>query len=150
MSTANAHPHLRLVGANDRWTDAASTARRAVVEENRAAASNSGLEPADPRWVLAMKAYSQLQGSALTLERRQGVMRTARQLGVRPFEATLIIAIVQDQARRGGEPGDAAPTLAMLDKPKPPSSAQTAWTRWIAAVITALAANAFLIWWLTG
>ena len=111
MSTADAQPHLRLVGAADWWGDARTRARRAVADENRAAATNRGLSPTDPRWALAARAYSQLQGSALTQERRLQVMRTARRLGVRPFDANLIIAIVQDQARRGRGLREAAGTI---------------------------------------
>ncbi|MHC4980900.1 MAG: hypothetical protein ACYTGT_18095, partial [Planctomycetota bacterium] len=92
MSTADAQPHLRLVGAGDWRGDAQAKARQAVADENRAAAASRGLNPTDPRWVLAARAYSQLQGSALTYERRLRVMRTARRLGVRPFDANLIIA----------------------------------------------------------
>ena len=50
MSTADAQPHLRLVGAADWWGDARTRARRAVADENRAAAANRGLSPTDPRW----------------------------------------------------------------------------------------------------
>ncbi len=148
MSTADAQPHLRLVGAADGWTEARTRARKAVADENQAAAANDGLNPADPRWVLAARAYSQLQGSALTYERRIRVMRTARRLGVRPFDANLIIAIVQDQARRGRGLPEAAGTIALLESPGTRSGGRT-WARWIAAAACAVAANAFLIWWLT-
>jgi hypothetical protein len=149
MSTADAQPHLRLVGAADWWGDARTRARRAVADENRAAAANRGLSPTDPRWALAARAYSQLQGSALTQERRLQVMRTARRLGVRPFDANLIIAIVQDQARRGRGLREAAGTISLLEPPRRRSVAWT-WARWAAAAACAAAANVFLIWWLTG
>ena len=148
MSTVDAQPHLRLVGAADGWTDALTRARQAVADENRAAAANRSLNPTDPRWVLAARAYSQLQGSALTYERRMRVMRTARRLGVRPFDANLIIAIVQDQARRGRGLPEAAGTIALLEPPGTRSAGWT-WARWIAAAACAVAANTFLIWWLT-
>ena len=128
MSTVDAQPHLRLVGAADGWTDALTRARQAVADENRAAAANRSLNPTDPRWVLAARAYSQLQGSALTYERRMRVMRTARRLGVRPFDANLIIAIVQDQARRGRGLPEAAGTIALLEPPGTRSAGGT-WAR---------------------
>jgi hypothetical protein len=124
------------------------TAGVAVTDENRAAAANRGLHPTDPRWVLAARAYAQLQGSALTYERRLRVMRTARHLGVRPFDANLIIAIVQDQARRGRGLPEAAGTIALLEPPRRRSAGWT-WARWIAAAACAAAANALLILWLT-
>lgn len=155
------YPHLRLVGTpsphapnprdapHEEWSYAGErTARDAVAGENRAAAGNTGLDPTDPRWALAVRAYSQLQGTALTFESRQRVMRTARRLGVRPFDANLIIAVVQDHARRGRELSDAAGTLALLERPGRRN--RHPWARWIAAVACALVANWFLIWWLTG
>ena len=82
-------------------------------------------------------------------ERRVRVMQTARRLGLRPFDANLIIAIVQDQARRGKGLPEAAGNIAMIEKPAPRAN-RWAWARWAAAAACAIAANAFLIWWLTG
>ena len=125
--------------------------RDAVARENRAAAGNTKLSPTDPRWVLAVRAYSQLQGSALTPERRERVLETARLLGVRPFDANLIIAIAQDHARRGEPLTEAAPTLSILARP-PENGGRTRWTgtafRWIAAVAAAITATVLLIRWL--
>jgi hypothetical protein len=149
MSSINAQPHLRLVGSGRWWDPAERAARQAVTAENRAAAGNRGLSPTDPRWVLAARAYAQLQGSAMTYDRRVRVLRTARRLGVRPFDANLIIAIVQDQARRGRSLPEAAGTIALLEPPKRRSAGWT-WARWIVAALCAVGANAFLIWWLTG
>jgi hypothetical protein len=119
-----------------------------VIRENRRAAQNPTLEPTDPRWVLAARAYSQLQGSTMTPERRQRVMRTANLLGVRPFDASLIIAIVQDRARRGEGLAQAASTLALVHKPKRHWPVSHTSLRWIAAIAAALMANILLIWWL--
>ena len=142
------HPHLRLVGRLDALDGAAQRAREAVAAENRAAQRNTSLDPTDPRWVLAARAYSQLQGTALTFDRRAQLMRTARHLGVRPFDANLIIAIVQDRARRGEDLGEAAGTLAMIERPAKPRHSES--LRWAAAIATALVANALLIWWVVG
>ena len=152
MSSAASHPRLRLVGADDPtarddWVRS-RRARQAVLRENRRAAQNPTLQPTDPRWVLAVRAHSQLQGTALTPERRERVMRTARLLGVRPFDASLVIAIVQDQARRGEDLGGAAGTLALVHRPQRPWTRTWVWLRWIAAIAAALTANALLIWWL--
>lgn len=149
MSSVPAHPHLRLVRP-DEADDPGARARWEVAGENRAAAANTRLDPTDPRWVLAVRAYTQLQGSALTLDRRRRVMRLARQLGIRPFDASLIIAIAQDRARRGDDLAEAAGTLAILDKPGRGRPARGDLARWVAVLATATVANALLIWWLTG
>jgi hypothetical protein len=72
----------------------------------------------DPRWVLAVAAARQLEGGRagiLTQEGRAHVLRIARLLGLRPFDAALVIAIVQDAARRG-EPlgGEVSERLGMV------------------------------------
>ena len=152
MSSAASQPRLRLVGADDEpalneWARSRRV-RQAVIRENRRAAQNPSLEPTDPRWVLAVRAYSQLQGSTMTPERRQRVMRTARLLGVRPFDANLVIAMVQDRARRGEGLAEVAPTLTLVQKPRRQGRLSRPWMRWIAAVAAAVAGNALLIWWL--
>lgn len=151
MTSIESRPQLRLVGGAD-WGEAPSreaAARASVERENRSAAANISLQPTDPRWVLAARAYAQLQGATLSMERRQRVMRTAGRLGVRPFDASLIIAIVQDRARRGEGLQSAAPTLALVAPPGRRSAA-VYWARWIAAVAAAIVVNAFLIWWICG
>lgn len=55
----------------------------------------------DPRWVLAVRTSEQLQGTILTPEARHRLMRLGKVLGLNPFDTSLVIAIVQDQARRG-------------------------------------------------
>jgi hypothetical protein len=74
--------------------------------------------PADPRWVLAAAAMTALDGgraAVLAPARRRRLMATAAAMGLREFDAALIIAIVQDAARRG-EPlhGGAARSLDMV------------------------------------
>lgn len=153
MSSAASQPnYLRLVGTDDpdaveSWK-ASRLARRNVIRENRLAASNPQLEPTDPRWVLAMRAYSQLQGSTLTPERRERVLDNAKAIGLRPFDANLIIAVVQDHARRGESPAEAQSTLSMIAAPVR-NAERLFWKRWLAAVISAIVANILLFWWLT-
>ena len=148
MDLRESQHRLRLVGSDDPIAVRSWRAKRAVAQENRAAGGNPSLDPTDPRWVLAARAYSQLQGTTLTPERRQRVLRNARQLGVRPFEANVIIAVVQDHARRSAPLAQAADTLSLLRDPRCDTQRRTAWSRWIAAGLTALAANAIVIWWL--
>lgn len=153
MSSAASQPgHLRLVGTDDplvveSWRSERQ-ARQDVIRANRLAAGNPSLEPTDPRWVLAAKTYAHLQGTTLTPERRERLVQTGKRLGLRPFDANVVIAIVQDHARRGEPPRRAIPALRMIEAPPGPSHAST-WLRWIAALLCAAMANAILIWWLT-
>lgn len=81
------------------------------------------LTTADPRWVFAVRAASALtpaSGGILPPERRQRLTKDAAALGLRPFDAALIIAIVQDAARTGRDPlgGHTADQLALI-RPAP-------------------------------
>lgn len=58
----------------------------------------------DPRWVLAVRTAESLQGAILRPERRDRLVRLGKMLGLSAFDANLVIAIVQDQARRGYAP----------------------------------------------
>jgi hypothetical protein len=59
------------------------------------------LQSSDARWVLALRTAEQLQGAILGPEKRERLLGLGRSLGLRDFDANLVIAIVQDQARRG-------------------------------------------------
>ena len=63
-------------------------------------------EASDPRWVLALRTAELLEGTILTPEKRQRLIRTGRLMGLNVFDCNLVIAIVQDQARRGHSPSD--------------------------------------------
>jgi hypothetical protein len=58
----------------------------------------------DPRWVLALRAAESLHGAELSPDRRHRLVRLGRLLGLSAFDSQLIIAIVQEQARRGYAP----------------------------------------------
>ena len=60
----------------------------------------------DPRWVLAVRVAEALEGPILRPEKRERLLRLARVMGLRSFDANLVIAIVQDQARRGHDPAN--------------------------------------------
>lgn len=108
-----------------------------------------GLTPADPRWVFAVRAAAAItpsSGGVLPPERRQRLNKDAAALGLRPFDAALIIAIVQDAARTGRDPlgGHTADQLALI-RPAParrPSSADTLML--MAATVAVLLAFAVL------
>jgi hypothetical protein len=100
--------------------DSDRQARRAITQSNVESAFGAALDPQDPRWLVATETASQLEGSLLTFERRRKVLALANRVGVRPFDANLIIAAVQDRARRG-EPIDyAMPTVALTARPRRP------------------------------
>lgn len=60
----------------------------------------------DPRWVLAIRTAEQLQGSVLSPHRRDRLLRMGEAFGLSIFDSNLVIAIIQDQARRGHAPPD--------------------------------------------
>jgi hypothetical protein len=130
---------LRLVNAG------AVPARRAMPAGNTAAP-----EEVDPRWVLAVAAARMLEGGRAAIlpnESRERVQRLASSLGLRAFDAALVIAIVQDAARRG-EPlgGMGAERLGML--PVGVRGLDTeAGTMWLATLITAGITFAVLVGW---
>ncbi|HRQ73043.1 MAG TPA: hypothetical protein PLU35_08455 [Phycisphaerales bacterium] len=95
-------PRRRTVRADDgapdiRWADAA----HAVEVENRAAAA---LTASDARWAMAVRAAASLEGgraAVLPPEKRDRLVALGGNLGLRPFDTNLVIAIVQDAARLG-------------------------------------------------
>lgn len=85
-------------------------------------ATEAVTEAADPRWVLATRTAEQLQGTVLAPEQRERLLSLGRMLGLSPFDSNLVIAIVQDQARRGVTPAACAEAgaeqLAMVPRPR--------------------------------
>lgn len=82
-----------------------AVARQRIEEENRKSAR---LSPDDARQIVAMRIARALEGgraAILTPDIRRDIVTQARRMGLRPFDANLIIAIVQDRARTG-EPLD--------------------------------------------
>lgn len=111
---------LPLNGAGDPATSraeppAAKGNPRRAFGPNRQAAEPT-LSPTDPRWVLAVRTAQVLQGSVLPAAQRNELLRVGRLLGLNAFEANLVIAIVQDQARRGRSPSEAVATLQMVPR----------------------------------
>ena len=62
-----------------------------------------------------------MQGSILSPERRTVLLRLGKILGLTPFDTNLVIAIIQDRARRGCPapecPRAGAPQLALITPP---------------------------------
>lgn len=74
----------------------------------------------DPRWAFAARVATHLEGghaAILRPERRERLLRLAAHLRLRPFDAALIIAMVQDTARRGeAAPGHAPLSPQLADR----------------------------------
>lgn len=141
---AQAHPALRFVNAPVASPHAALPARHAVSRENAHAAT---LTPADARWAMAAATANALEGGAAAIlrpERRHHLVKLATSLGLRPFDANLIIAIVQDAARTGQGPlgPHVADRLALVRHPaREPADTRAA----IASLLTALTLGALLL-----
>ncbi len=113
MRHGSAKPALRLVHADvaggvrlspQRNIQPLGSAASAVTRENRAAAEMSAL---DARWVFAVQVAREIdlsgapRAGVLAPERRRNLVRLATRMGLRAFDANLVIAIVQDGCRSG-------------------------------------------------
>lgn len=116
-------PRLRLVRDEHKAAATASrrTARRSDAADavsNNQKVDNPIRRHDDPRWVLAVMTSEALEGALLPPEKRERIVRTAAAWGLTPFDANLIIAVVQDQARRGvtagARPAAAEPMLRTI------------------------------------
>lgn len=96
---------LRLVRPiEDRSHSASRVVPTAVVEVERENHSAAGLDPAAMREAFGAGVAAALDGGSaaiLTPERRRRLVDIAERLGIRPFDANLVIAVVQDRVRRG-------------------------------------------------
>lgn len=105
---AGRHPGLRLVRtelspeSNSRHTrPLRAKLANEVGAENRRSAS---LSDRDARRIMAERVAENIDGGRagiLVPERRRALVSTAERMGMRPFDANLIIAVVQDRFRRG-------------------------------------------------
>ncbi|MBX3357036.1 MAG: hypothetical protein KF745_01280 [Phycisphaeraceae bacterium] len=132
---------------------AASSAAR-IRSENRAAA---WLSPLDARWIVALRASQYLEGgraAILTPEHRQRVVRLATSLGLRPFDAHLVIAIIQDSARTGDGPlAPAAVDRLTLVRGATDNVVRAPMRAWVPAMIAAVGAIglfSLLVNWVAG
>jgi hypothetical protein len=89
--------------------------------ESREAMGQPITRPDDPRWLLALRVSESLEGPILTHEKRERLLRLGKLLGLSAFDSNLVIAIVQDRARRGHAPDrcpfEARGQLAMVPAP---------------------------------
>lgn len=153
MTTAQPHAAtLRLIRpADDPSSPRGIDESQGVAAENRAAA---GLDPAAMREAFAAGVAAALDGgeaAILTPERRRRLVALADRLGIRAFDANLVIAVVQDRVRRGED----WRTGLALTRPTSTSAAKThgrpVSSRQISIAITlGLALAAALIAWTLG
>lgn len=153
MEQNQARTRLRLAGADDQasldqWRGD-QNARQNIATENRAAAANPNLNPADPRWRVAVRAYGEMQGTLLTPERRASVVRAAKALGVPAFQTNVIIAVVQDNARRGLPLQDVAVPLTLIPDAQPKSASRLG-LRGVLIAVLALVWALVLVRWIVG
>ncbi len=142
---------LRLVGIDP---PDAHAVEEEIVRENRRAAltvRSGQLRADDPRVILAAQTRAALIGAQLTPDRRARLRLVARHLGIRPFDASLVMAIVQDQARRAETDHSALlDRLAMIpdpsSQPKPPAVRSTLSRLALSGALAAVMLIASLRW----
>ncbi len=102
---------LRLITPEGSVTlDHAEAARDIARENEQAIRAARTLAPEDARRILLRRASREIEGGRAAIIRpevRRRLLQTAERLGVRPFDANLVIAVVQDRARRGEDPASA-------------------------------------------
>lgn len=146
-------PALRLAESGE-WEPAArqasSVRRKEVLSENRLA---SGMSPDDARWIFARRVAEQLEGGTaalLTPERRRSLLATSQRVGLRDFDANLIIAIVQDGRRsgKGGLNPEVEHSLLMVT-PADPAKAKQGPPEWIRFAVAGAILGTMMAWMLT-
>jgi hypothetical protein len=109
VHAAPANPKLRLVHPSG---DIGSSSSPNVSNEASVLTPPQPIrDSSDARWVLAVRTAEQLEGPILPPDRREQLVKLGKVLGLTAFDANLVIAIVQDQARRG-YPASHCPTAA--------------------------------------
>lgn len=154
---------LRLVRGDDagQVPEAPGVVRRAESPAPPGAVSSGSLAPTDPRWVYAVRVAYTLQGGRAAVLRpsdRRHLRQLAGYLGLRPFDANLIIAIVQDAARSGDVSGarvrlgkDVADRLELIRGPlaAPAPTAESPWRMLLVAAALAAVLVVVAIRWVT-
>ena len=105
-------------------------------------ATPSPIEKAGARGRFQQAVVRTLQGSLLSVEARRELMSHANELGMRPFEATLLIAMAQDRARHGLPPLEADPLKHEPPESRPQSVTQGRQSR--SQLSTAICTGVFL------
>lgn len=147
------HPDPNPIPADhtvNRAVNAMARARQRIALENRLAA-DTAFEEHSPHWQLANETAKALEGEILRPEHRKALATRAHHLGVRPFDANLVFALVQDRARRGESIAGAAAPLALLaEQPARRPFDAVPLVMLAAATGIAVGAAVFLVRWLVG
>jgi hypothetical protein len=152
MGTTLNHPvGLRLTGGDDAallGTNAPRADPRIQVALENFAAAQLSID--DARWALAARTAESLEGgraAVLPPQKRERLTRLATSLGMRPFDANLVIAIVQDGARSGEGPLGHGVTerLQLVQPPQPRRGAFGGPSGWLMLVTLGMAAGIMLL-----
>jgi hypothetical protein len=163
--TARSHPTAH-PGTADPAAPTRSTRVPRPAPASPPAHADRPIAPTDPRWLFAARVAGAVEGGRAGIirpENRDRLMRIARLLGLRAFDASLVIAMVQDTARRGeaiqGHPPltqglaerlTAVPEVTAAGRPPPPRLAVPILQRLAGAAIIAAAMVSAAILWLNG
>lgn len=117
MTALPSRPTLRLADTEAASAATVSPGRNSVAASRTA--PQRRIHASDARWALAVRTAALMEGGRVGLlrpENRRRVLETAKLLGLRAFDANLIIAIVQDAARTGDDPlgGEVQSRLQMV------------------------------------
>lgn len=99
-----ANPPLRLVVPDGAPSLEEARVRAAIAKETQRAAKAAYDVENDVRRVLALEAARSLEGGRAAIlgpDQRRYLVQRGQKLGLRPFEANLVISVVQDGARQG-------------------------------------------------
>lgn len=110
--------------------------------DHQPASDSFAVDMSDPRWILACRVGELLEGQTLRPHRREQLIRLAKLMELTPFAAQLVIAAVQDQARRGIPSSQcaAAAVRELMLVPMPPSKRRPwRWSRIAMVAFTLLA-----------
>jgi hypothetical protein len=125
--------------------------------ENIAAAG--AFSSADARWLTAMRASESIEGgraAVLRPEVRSRLISSATRMGLRPFDANLVLAIVQDAARTGQGLEDPATVerLGLVAEGRAPGDARRARRGWLRPAVLCVVLGAIwggvIVRWLLG
>ena len=152
---SDSSPHLRLTAqsaprSHRRDAETGAPDVRPIRSPSEADSTQNVEPPAltanDPRWVLAIRTHELLDGSLLRPEARERLLRLGRTMGLGPFDANLVIAIVQDQARRGLGPGAGVGQLALIPTSNPVRPLISSRVVWLTSGCIAVEILAILAW----
>lgn len=123
---------------------------------SRANVESAGLSTDDARWIFAQEVRDSLEGGRAAIlppAQRRELVASALRSGLRPFDANLVIAIVQDDVRTGARkasPSSPPAGLQFVRKPDAPLS--LGWLLAVVSVIAILALSiaSLLISWVLG